>query len=218
MIYEVVRKTIPVGGNDWNKSPWDVARSVQIKNYMGNKPDHLPKAEVKLSYDDIFIYVFFKVEDKYVRAVVTEDQGNVWEDSCVEFFFTPDDDISKGYFNIEINCGGTMLFHFQKEPGKERIILPLSECNKIAVMHSLPKRNDPEIEDVVVWTVAYRVPIVLLEKYCEVVKPEAQSFWRVNYYKCADNTSHPHWLTWSPVELPSPNFHHSSSFGFLYFK
>ena len=43
-----------------------------------------------------------------------------------------------------------------------------------------------------------------------VISPSPRAVWRVNFYKCADDTSHPHWLTWSPVELPDPKFSPSS--------
>jgi len=58
----------------------------------------------------------------------------------------------------------------------------------------------------------------LLKRYCPVITPSPQAEWRVNFYKCADDTSHPHWLTWSPVDLPEPNFHHPQSFGILQFE
>jgi hypothetical protein len=82
----------------------------------------------------------------------------------------------------------------------------------------LPRLVDPEIQEPVAWSVAYRIPLALLEKYCRVIAPAPQAAWRVNFYKCADNTSHPHWLTWSPVALPEPNFHHPRSFGTLQFE
>ncbi|WP_319549161.1 carbohydrate-binding family 9-like protein [Desulfogranum marinum] len=213
-----VQAPFSIEDSSWDAFPWKDLSSNLMQNHMGNKPVHFPGVEVKVAYDSMAIYLLFRVEDRYVRAVARSHQDDVYKDSCVEFFFTPGPDVSQGYFNIEMNCGGTMLFHFQKAPGKKRIIMPVNECNQIAVAHSLPKRVDPEIKNFVVWTVAYRVPLVLLKKYCDVVKPATQSFWRVNFYKCADNTSHPHWLTWAPVELPYPNFHHPSSFGFLYFK
>ena len=209
----------PKGDADWNKSPWKDIPSELIQNYMGKKPDHLPKAEVKIAYDDTSIYVIFRVEDRYVRAVAAEHQDNVCTDSCVEFFFTPDPDVSKGYFNIEMNCGGTMLFHFQSIPWKkDKVVIPKSECNKIKCTHSLPRIIDPEIEEPIIWTVEYNIPISLLKKYCKVTTPEEKSIWRANFYKCADKTSHPHWLTWSPIDLPKPNFHVPQSFGILEFE
>ncbi|MBI9092661.1 MAG: carbohydrate-binding family 9-like protein [Desulfobacterium sp.] len=208
----------PKGDAGWDTSPWKNIASEGIGNYMGEKPEHFPKAEVKIAYDDTAIYVMFRVADRYVRAVAAAHQDNVWEDSCVEFFFTPDSDLSKGYFNLEMNCGGTLLFHFQPGSGKERIVIPKSECNQIRCAHSLPSIVDPEIVEPVTWTVGYHIPLALLKKYCGVITPAPQVEWRANFYKCADNTSHPHWLTWSPVDFPKPNFHLPQSFGILEFQ
>ncbi len=219
MFCNVKRQTIlPEVDSGWDGSSWKDISSELIQNYMGKRPDHFPKAEVKIAYDDTAICVMFRVEDRYVRAVATGDQDNVCGDSCVEFFFTPDSDASKGYFNLEMNCGGAILFHFQPLPGKGRIEIPKSECNKIRRAHSLPRIIDPEIKEPVTWTVEYGIPIALLERYCQVTTPAPHAVWRANFYKCADNTSHPHWLTWSPVNLPNPNFHIPDSFGILKFQ
>jgi hypothetical protein len=56
-----------------------------------------------------------------------------------------------------------------------------------------------------------------LERYCPVRPPEIRGRWRVNFYKCADRTSHPHWLTWAPVDSPAPNFHLPDAFGIMEF-
>ncbi|MBU1418086.1 MAG: carbohydrate-binding family 9-like protein [Proteobacteria bacterium] len=218
MFCKVVRLVSPPQGDAcWDKSPWKDIPSQLIQYYMGSKPDHFPKVEVKITYDDMVIYLMFRVADRYVRAVAAEHQDNVWEDSCVEFFFTPDSDVSKGYFNIEMNCGGTMLFHFQPGAGQDRVVIPKSECEKIRCAHSLPRIVDPEIEESVTWTVEYWIPTTLLKKYCQVVMPAPEVVWRANFYKCADKTSHPHWLTWSPVTFAKPNFHLPQFFGILEF-
>lgn len=201
----------------WDESPWQDIASASINSYMGKEPEHQPGTEVKVAYDDATIYVIFRVEDRYVRAVAGH-QGNVCQDSCVEFFFTPGPDVSIGYFNLEMNCGGTMLFHFQKAPGDTRNEIPLSECDKIVVAHSLPRIVDPEIEEPVTWTVAYGMPISVLQDYCDVVMPAPGVTWRANFYKCADRTSHPHWLTWAPVDFPVQNFHLPHDFGVLEFQ
>jgi hypothetical protein len=219
MICKVKRLTTPLTGNaNWSKSPWNDIQSELIQNYMGAKPGHLPKTEVKIAYDDTAIYVIFRVEDKYVRAVVAEHQDCVCTDSCVEFFFTTGSDVSKGYFNLEMNCGGTMLLHFQLGRGKNNIVIPKSECNKIKCSHSLPRIIDPEIEEPTIWTVEYKIPISLLERYSQVTTPEPHAIWRANFYKCADKTSHPHWLTWAPIDLPKPDYHVPQAFGTLEFE
>lgn len=207
----------PIQHSDWNTSPWGDLPSVPLLNHMGEKPVHFPKTRVKLAYDENSIYVMFRVEDRYIRATATSHQDDVYKDSCVEFFFTPGTDLSKGYFNLEMNCGGTLLFHFQAKPRKNRIIIPVEDCRKIACVNSLPHIIDPEITDPVTWTVAYTVPVALLEKYCPTDPPAPKTVWRANFYKCADNTSHPHWLTWSPIDHPVPDFHRPQSFGTLQF-
>ncbi|MBF0379309.1 MAG: carbohydrate-binding family 9-like protein [Desulfamplus sp.] len=217
---KVKRQTTPLKDNtDWDSSSWRDIPSELLKNYMGSRPDHFPKTEVKIVYDDTAIYLMFRVEDRYVRAAAKEHQGNVWEDSCVEFFFTPNSDLSVGYFNLEMNCGGTMLFHFHPEADiKEKIVIPKSECSQIVCSHSLPQIVVPEIREPVTWTVSYSIPIALLRRYCKVITPALNVEWRANFYKCADKTSHPHWLTWSPVDFPKPNFHIPESFGILKFE
>lgn len=202
----------------WDMAPWDKLPFLRIGNHMGNKPVHFPNAEVKLGYDDASVHVMFRVSDRYVRAVAADHQDNVFEDSCVEFFFTPGEDISQGYFNLEMNCGGTMLFHFQTEKGKDRVVIPKDACRQIICTHTLPSRVDPELSGPVIWTVAYRLPLALLKRFSPVVMPGPGVQWRANFYKCGDKTSHPHWLTWSPVDFPTPNFHLPRFFGILEFK
>lgn len=216
---KVPRQTdLTIGTADWDQFPWKEIPSQEIQNPMGTQPDHFPSTRVKIAYDDTIIYLMFQVVDRYVRAMAREDQDNVWEDSCVEFFFTPGSDVSRGYFNLEMNCGGTLLFHFQPGSGRERRVIPPKECARIMRAHSLPQRVDPEIQDPVTWTVAYGIPLALLKTYCRVEMPGPGVEWQGNFYKCADKSSHPHWLTWAPVHFPKPNFHLPQFFGILQFQ
>ena len=41
---------------------------------------------------------------------------------------------------------------------------------------------------------------------------------RANFYKCGDKTSQPHFLSWNPIALPSPDFHCPAFFGELNFE
>jgi hypothetical protein len=159
----------------------------------------------------------FQVADRYVRATAPAHQTDVFKDSCVEFFFAPGPDLSNGYFNLEMNCGGTMLFHFQKQPRKDSVVISEKEISQVTAVHSLPRFVDPEVQEPVTWSVAYRIPTVLLERYCEILTPASQVVWRVNFFKCADASSHPHWLAWSPADLSEPDFHQPQSFGMLQF-
>jgi hypothetical protein len=205
-------------GSKWESDSWAGANVIELKNYMGDQPKHFPRTQAKLLYDDENIYVFFKVEDQYIRAVADRTHGSICQDSCVEFFFTPSEDLSKGYFNLEINCGGTILLHYGNDIMAERKPLEIAECEMIETFHSLPKIIDPEITEPTTWVLQYRLPVNILSNYCSIDKPASGVKWRANLYKCADGTSHPHWLTWSFVDNPTPRFHLPKYFGSIEFE
>ncbi len=175
---------------------------------------------MKLLYDREALYVFFRVEDRYVRAVAAGFQGPVCEDSCVEFFVRPRE--QAGYFNFEMNCGGTLLLYYIEDPRRTaRGFARFTPVDRrhlagMRVHHSLPRIVEPEIAEPVVWTLAYSVPLPLLEAYAGPLSPHPDRPWRCNFYKCGDRTSHPHWGAWCPVgeEL---DFHQPDRFGTLEF-
>lgn len=202
----------------WDKLPWNEIEPITIGNYMGDKPEHFPFTQAKMAYDNTAIYIIFRVEDQYIKAVNERNQGPVYQDSCVEFFFSPESDSKNGYFNIEMNCGGVMLFHFQESASSEKTILSEDDLQQIEVAHTLPRIIKNEITDKTTWSVEYRIPFSMLKKYMSFSTPEMNSVWRANFYKCADKTSHPHWLTWAPVDNATPNFHMPEYFGVLEFQ
>jgi len=219
MHYQVNRLQEPIVIDaNWDKPVWRETKPLELGYYVGKQPEHMPKVQAKLGYDDEHVYVIWRVVDRYVKAVATENQGPVYKDSCAEFFFTPDAEVDGGYFNLEMNCGGTMLFHFAVVP-RQGSPIDAADIAKMEVAHSLPKRVDPEIEKPTTWTIEYRLPVSILSKYYPgVKKPAPGVVWRANFYKCADLTSHPHWLTWSYLDSPRTDFHTPKSFGTIEFR
>lgn len=213
-----VNETVGLDGA-WDKGVWEGVEAVEIVNWMGDEPEHKPCSRAKLLYDDEAIYVNFKVVDKYVRAVAQGYQGSVWEDSCVELFFTPGEDVGQGYFNVETNCGGTMLFCHQTLRGVDVTEIPDKWCDKVEIYHSLPVIVEPEIADDTQWSLQYRLPFEVVNQFAPVfVKPASGAHWRANLYKCGDETSKPHWLTWNVIDKPQPDFHVPGCFGVLEFE
>lgn len=202
----------------WDKSPWLEIPHLCIDQAAGEKPAHFPRVEAKLAYDAAALYIIFQVQDRYIRALSENYQDPVSEDSCVEFFFTPGEDLSQGYFNFEINCGGTALFHHQKGRGVDDVPISTADFEQVQIVHTLPKIVNPEIEESLTWVVEYRLPFAILSSYAPVDDPTPGTSWHANLYKCADGSSHPHWLTWSPVDTPTPDFHRPEFFGCLVFE
>ena len=67
---------------DWDKPQWQGVEPITLDRYTGEKPEHFPHTQAKLMYDDENIYVIFKVDDQYVRAVEQGYQAAVRD--CLE--------------------------------------------------------------------------------------------------------------------------------------
>ena len=98
-----------------------------------------------------------------MRCITKEINVPVWKDSADEFFFSPDPKHPLLYFNVETNCGGTPLMHY----------------------NLVPKKG-----------VA----------------------WKAIFYKVAENSSNPHYITWSVIENDQSDFHKPEFFGKLIFE
>lgn len=203
---------------DWQKPVWQKIEPLELTHFMGDKPRHFPEVKAKVAYDDENIYLIWQVKDQYVRAVADKHQGPVFQDSCVEFFFIPDNLGGTEYFNLEMNCGGTMLFHHQDYNQPERVNITEEDIASMKVAHTLPRLIPEEIQEKTTWYLEYSIPFKILNNYYSSETPEPGAVWRANFYKCADKTSHPHWLTWSEVEHPTPRFHLPQFFGKLVFE
>ena len=118
----------------------------------------------------------------------------------------------------EILCKGVFLFGYHLNNKETNGKIALEDCKKITISHSLKKNVEQESTEPENWTVEYSIPISILSKYMKVEQPKAGVSWRANFYKCADKTSHPHWLTWAPIDFPRPNFHLPQYFGELHFE
>lgn len=202
----------------WNKPEWKSTKALLISNFVWNTPSFKPKVEAKLLYDNENIYVIFKVQDKYVRSITTEVNGDVWEDACLEFFFSPNKSFPNNYFNLEINAGGTPLMHYN-EDGKIYKPICSNLLAQIEIAHSLPEVVEPEISKSITWFLEYKIPLKLLQEYSDLETPEKGVIWKANFYKIAENNSNPHYITWSPIKwIEGRAFHQPIYFGNLEFQ
>ncbi len=203
----------------WNGPAWSGAGTLRLTHFRKEGSSHHPGTGVKLLYDAGGIYGLFRVEDRYVRCLRTGYMDPVYKDSCVEFFVRPRPD--SGYFNFEFNCGGALLCSYivnpERVPGGFRDFTPLppEDGERVIVYHSLPKVVDPEEREPILWFLEFFIPFALLEKYTGPLGDPGGRLWRANFYKCGDETSHPHWASWKPVH--SLNFHLPDCFGEIRF-
>jgi len=224
----VVRRadSAPALDGRWGGPVWRGADTLAVTHFLPESteglPDsgHRPKTEARVLYDAKGLYVRFRVKDRYVRSVETEYHGRVWEDAAAEFFVQPK--AERGYFNFEINCGGTMLLSYHENPGYQGPVarkdggVPWELASQVVIEHSMPEVVDPEMTEPVEWHIAYFVPFALLEAYVGPLGDVSGQVWGANFYKIAETNSHPHFGAWSPI-LEGVNFHSPQFFGVIRF-
>ena len=200
---------------------WDNIPRLRLESFRVESSGHRPEVECQLQYDTNGIYGLYQVKDRYVRAAVTQFQGRVCTDSCVEFFIAPAG--GAGYVSFEFNCSEVMLIHHVLDPRREPggplskfRELTVDEVKEIKIFHTLSGKIEPEIDEEIHWRLGFFIPFELLTRVTGAAKAEPGTSWRANFYKCADNCSHPHGASWQPVyEL---NFHLPECFGKIKFE
>jgi hypothetical protein len=188
---------------------WRKAESLEVASFHPRTGAHRPRTTVRLLYNTSGIFIRFDVEDCWVRSVHTRYQDPVSKDSCVEWFVAPQPEA--GYYNIEANCGGTLLIGYHP-PGALPTRVSEKMAKEILLHTSLPLTTEPEIPKPLDWTLAYFIPFSFFGSQ----SPPGQT-WRANFYKCGSDTSHPHWASWSPIG-EKLSFHQPETFGELIFE
>jgi hypothetical protein len=203
----------------WDDPAWVGAHTAQITHFRPESSSHRPSTSVRLLYDSRGIGGIFKVQDQYVRCIRPNYFDEVWKDSSVEFFVEPK--TGRGYFNFEFNCGGAFLCSHitnpERGPGgfKQFTKLPFEIGQAVKVRSSLPRLVEKEVSEPIVWTLQFYIPLTVLEHYVGPLGELPGQIWRGNFFKCAEEVSHPHWASWSPVD--EFNFHLPRCFGALRF-
>lgn len=204
----------------WDNASWRSQSYIEISNFRPESSSHRPLTRLKLLYNEEGIFGIFKVEDRYVICSHTRYQDPVYKDSCVEFFLQPKPE--QGYFNFEFNCGGALLSSYitdpTRVPGGFKGVRPLSneEGRQIEIHTSQPPVIDVETNEPITWQLTFFIPLKLLRTYVGRLDAAPGTNWKANFFKCADESSHPHWAAWSPVD--QLNFHLPHCFGVLKLK
>lgn len=185
--------------------PFHVVACVNWADYP-----YKPEVKFRIAHDGQNIYMNWKVDEIDIKAVSGEDAGEIWKDSCVEFFVLFNGSI---YYNIETNCIGKVLVETGVDRNN-RIPLPKELIGKIKRWSSLGDK--PISNQSGAWELSLTIPLQLF------AFDSLQSFDNLsasgNFYKCGDDLSQPHFLSWNPILNELPDFHLSKFFGKLKFE
>lgn len=192
---------------DEEKIPFQPIDTVNWAEYP-----YRPSAQFRLAYTADSILLHYKVKEDAVRALAAADNGPVWEDSCVEFFFIPAADGI--YYNVECNCAGTLLIG-AGTGRKDRKPAPQAVLDTVQRWASLGREPFAEREGACCWEVALILPYSAFFLH-DTVSLEGKAL-PANFYKCGDCLPVPHFLSWNPIAADRPDFHRPECFGLVRF-
>lgn len=171
---------------------------------------YLPVVTFDIARGKNDLYIRYLVRGNSLKAVVEYDNGPVHKDSCVEFFMKkPGDDI---YMNFEFNCRG-VCDAARRLSKMEKSSLTSGEYARIRRHSSIGSEPFSEKLGTYSWELIVAIPFELMGLNPQNLPEKITG----NFYKCADETAYPHFLSWSPINLPEPNFHCPQFFGEIYF-
>lgn len=171
-----------------------------------------PRVAFRIGYTKNEIWLKYAVSEKYIRALETRTNGDVYKDSCVEFFVSFD---GKNYYNLEINCIG--ILHLAYGSGREnRTFISPELIGNIQVETSLGAQPFEEKSGNFDWELTAGIPLgcFAFDKLEQLDGIKATA----NFYKCGDETAEPHYLTWNPVKTAAPDYHQPNYFGKIWFE
>lgn len=172
-----------------------------------------PKVAFQMAYGRDELYLRFCVQEQSVRARYTQANEAVWTDSCVEFFLSPDS--NEQYYNLETNCIGTQLLGYADgvNPRVHAGADTLSHIRKTSTLGNAPFE---EKKQETYWEVCMAIPTECFFAH-QLKGPLKGKSMTANFYKCGDELSVPHFVSWAPIHTPEPSFHQPGFFQEIYF-
>lgn len=178
---------------------WEQAPVGEITNCRWEGFAPIPATTFQLLRDKEGLSLRMHTTEAPLQALCHTQNGEVCRDSCMEFFIQPDPADGR-YLNFECNPDG--ILHLGLGPDRyDR--QHLDEDRATFRIQSDAKPGD--------WTLKLYIPDSFLLRYFSTVSPHA----RGNFYKCGDDTAHPHYGSWAPVDTENPDFHRPEYFGEL---
>lgn len=187
------------GTPDWSQIP---VLEVNEKLWL---PTEGISMTAQVCYNEGGFYVHLKAVEANIRAELSEPLSEVCLDSCMEWFFCPQEGDDR-YVNFEMNPIANT--YIGVGCGREDRVR-LCPGDEDALFQKKANRTEDG------WEVFYTVPTAFLRVFYPNFAPKSGAVVRANFYKCGELTVASHFLSWNRVETPRPDFHCSRYFGNL---
>ena len=170
-----------------------------------------PLTQFHILRSESSLFIRFNVRGNLLKATYSIDQEPVYKDSCVEFFCQVPG--SEYYCNFEFNCIGTCSASRRKGRNDDVQVFSKDEMLTIKRLPSIGRRAFNEMQGNFEWELTVEIPFNLMGIDPENLPAKLMA----NFYKCADDTDSPHFVSWNAIDTVKPDFHRPEFFGELEF-
>ena len=174
--------------------------TVSLDSYLWGSRRDDTQVTLTLKHENGILDALFCVREKELRRMVSEPNGKVWTDSCVELFIKAED--SSEYSNFEFSASGAFLA-CHGLGRKDRIRYSEEERKNIECSVRILENNNRQSR--------YEVHVRLNLLALGLVSENCMSFY-MNAYKCGDGLKEPHFIALFNIDTPQPDFHRSEFF------
>ena len=182
-IVNKINDQINIDGKD-DELAW--SNAIYTDDFIDIEGDKIPsqKTNVKMLWDDKFLYVFAKLYENHIWGDITKRDEVIYYNNDFEVFINPNDDVFS-YGEIEINALGTEWDLFLNRPyrlkGKADSSWDINGLKSAVYINGT--LNDPnDLDDY--WTVEIAIPLKEIEKLNTFRKDKkviSGDVWRINF-------------------------------------
>lgn len=197
---------------------WQNAEPIQLVDAITGKPGRF-STEVRALYDDTYLYVGFRCEDDYVWGTVTERDGPIYDEECIEVFVNPAG-VAHQYYEINLSPKNVVydvcVLNRRTQEKPFEGFVALKEFGLEGLRTAVQVEGDADMPGRARgWTAEYAIPLAELIG-APNLPPKAGDTWRINFYRIdSPEKGERHHYAWSPTGRPA--FHLPWRFGYLRF-
>lgn len=195
-LYEIKRVT-----DGWI---WDEIPVLNMKYAYLDTPESVTAfGQICITQDAFQIRLW--ANQPHIRAEEYGISGLPYRDSCLEFFFCPENTDSR-YFNFEYNFNKCLYLGIGTDKeSRQRILLK----NRDDIFKPITQRTEQG------WEVRYQIPFSFIKSYFPYFTVYEGEEFAANCFTCSDLAEIPYYRSWSKVNTEPFTFHSSACFGIM---
>ena len=180
-------------------APWSGLDEARLEQYPWGG-EYRPPCAARVGWNQAGLHVLMYAREPQIRALETRVGGDVYLDSCLEFFVGFDPAKPK-YLNCECNPMGVM--HIGVGEGRHGRTVCQTVPEGFEITHSEHRAGW--------WAVSYTIPAEFIAEHFGATLRRGMPL-KGNFYCCGDDARHAHYGMYKGYDLPAPDYHRPELF------